>query len=415
MTSEPTIPPSAAEHPARHLWLDPGFGASGDMLLGALIGLGASPDGVRATLQGLGIDGWELTVEATKRASISATRVEVTTSETHAHRSWSTIDSLLASADLPARVKEGSRRTFELLGRAEAAIHLVDIDEIHFHEVGAIDAMVDIVGSWAALDQLSIDRVVVGPIGLGHGHVDAAHGSLPLPAPATLTILEGATVHDVDTPAETVTPTGAALLTTMATAWGPIPTGQIHASARGAGGRNPATHPNVMTAIVIESTSPNGATPWPQPGPDHEGAHQMDAVVLATNLDDVTPEVIGHVIEQLMGAGADDAWVVPVVMKKGRPGHELRVLCSPTLAHQLRGLALSLTGSLGIRTERVTKHALDRSIRSVDVRGQRIRIKDGPFGSKPEYDDLVDASEATGIPIRQLATEALQAESGLRM
>ncbi|MCP5027590.1 MAG: LarC family nickel insertion protein, partial [Actinomycetia bacterium] len=177
-------------------------------------------------------------------------------------------ESLLATADLPARVSEGSRRTFELLGRAEAAVHQVDIDDVHFHEVGAIDAIVDIVGSWAALDQLSIEQVTVGPIGLGHGRVRAAHGSLPLPAPATLAILEGAAVRSIDTEAETVTPTGAALLVSMATSWGPIPTGQIRTSARGAGGRDPATHPNVLTAVVIESApSKEGVTSndsgWP--------------------------------------------------------------------------------------------------------------------------------------------------------
>ncbi|MCP5029816.1 MAG: nickel pincer cofactor biosynthesis protein LarC, partial [Actinomycetia bacterium] len=364
----------------RQLWLDPGFGASGDMMLGALIGLGASADAIRTSLAGLGIDGWELSVGPTKRATISATRAQVTTEETHPHRSWSAIESLLATADLPARVSEGSRRTFELLGRAEAAVHQVDIDDVHFHEVGAIDAIVDIVGSWAALDQLSIEQVTVGPIGLGHGRVTAAHGSLPLPAPATLTILEGAAVRSIDTEAETVTPTGAALLVSMATGWGPIPTGQIRTSARGAGGRDPATHPNVLTAVVIESApskerAPSSDSGWPTDGP-----HRMEAVVLATNLDDVTPEIIGHAIERLVEGGADDAWVVPAVMKKGRPGHELRVLGAPARADELRALMFSLTGSLGIRTEQVAKHVLDRSTRTVEVRGHRVAIKDGPYG-----------------------------------
>ncbi|MCP5027379.1 MAG: LarC family nickel insertion protein, partial [Actinomycetia bacterium] len=241
-------------------------------------------------------------------------------------------------------------------------------------------AIVDIVGSWAALDQLSIEQVTVGPIGLGHGRVRAAHGSLPLPAPATLTILEGAAVRSIDTEAETVTPTGAALLVSMATGWGPIPTGQIRTSARGAGGRDPATHPNVLTAVVIESApSKEGVTSNDSGWPTHS-PHRMEAVVLATNLDDVTPEIIGHAIERLVEGGADDAWVVPALMKKGRPGHELRVLGAPAQADELRALMFSLTGSLGIRTEQVAKHVLDRSTRTVEVRGHRVAIKDGPYG-----------------------------------
>ena len=347
------------------------------------------------------MDGWRIDVGPTTRAGISATRAVVETDgDPQPHRPWSTIDRLIVESNLPSSVADGSRRTFELLGRAEAGIHDVTLDEVHFHEVGAIDAIVDIVGAWSALDQLAVDEVVVGPVGLGHGYVDAAHGRLPVPAPATAVLLQGADVRGVDVAMETITPTGAALLTAMADRWGPIPSGRLTAVARGAGGRDPETHPNVLTALTVDRNGSSAA---------------VTAEVLATNLDDATPEVIGHTIDRLLEAGVDDAWVVPTVMKKSRPGHELRVLCDPSLAATVRTIVFAETGTLGIRVEPVTKHVLERSVTEVEVRGHRIRVKVGPHRTKPEHDDLVAASRATGVPGRPLAEEALECLSGRRM
>ena len=385
----------------QRLWLDPGFGASGDMMLGALIGLGASVDTVRQDVARLGIAGWTIEVETTERAGISASRATVrTTGEPVNHRSWSTIDAMLAAAELPEPVSSGARATFRLLAEAEADIHQVGIDDVHFHEVGAIDAIVDIAGSWSALHQLAVAEVNAGPVGLGNGTVRAAHGLLPVPSPATLSLLRGAPIRAVDSASETVTPTGAALLAAMVDYWGPIPDGRLGPAARGAGGRNPATHPNVLTAVLVEPVAEPPA---------------VTAVVLATNLDDATPEVIGHTLNLLLEAGADDAWIVPIGMKKSRPGHELRVLCPPSLAPALRELVFAETGTLGVRAETVTKHVLDRTFRSVEVRNQPIRLKVGPHGVKPEHDDLVAASEVTGIPIRHLSQEAIEADSGSPM
>ncbi|MEM8922329.1 MAG: nickel pincer cofactor biosynthesis protein LarC [Actinomycetota bacterium] len=396
----------------RGLWLDPSFGASGDMLLGALLGLAPDPDAaldaVLADLATLAVDGWSVNLEPVVRAGIDATRAVVTTAEGgHAHRAWSTIDAMLADAPLPAAVADGARRTFERLGRAEAAIHRVDLDEVQFHEVGAVDAIVDIVGVWSALHQLGVDDVTAGPIGLGHGHVTAAHGRLPTPAPATAAILRGAPVHSLDVGMETVTPTGAALLAAMASAWGPIPSGRLGPVARGAGGRNPDGHPNVVTALLIEGPFDASAPPT-----DPE-LRATTAEVLATNLDDATPELIAHTIELLLAAGADDAWVVPMVMKKGRPAHELRVLCGPERSDDLRRLLVTETGTLGVRTQTVTKHVANREMRHVEIRGHRIGIKVGPRHRKPEFDDLRAAADATGIPLKQLAEEALAADSSV--
>jgi uncharacterized protein (TIGR00299 family) protein len=281
-----------------------------------------------------------------------------------------------------------------LLGEVEANQHGTTIEEVHFHEVGAIDAIVDIVGAWLALENLNVDRVHSGPVGLGHGTVAAAHGLLPLPAPATTALLHGIPVKGLEFEGETTTPTGAALIATMASVFGPMPQGTVVSTARGAGGRNPETHPNVTSGLLIETTNPV------------DSAHQ--AVELATNIDDVTPEVLGYVLAKLIDAGADDAWIVPIQMKKNRSAHQLRVLTTPALSAQMRHIISAETGTLGIREFPVAKFVLARQITTIEVRGCEIRLKVGPHGAKAEHDDLVLAATKTGLPLRQLATEAMQ-------
>lgn len=424
---------------SRALWLDPGFGASGDMLLGTLLGLGAPLEAVRADVAGLGVTGWSIDVEPVLRAGIAATRAVVATHDhdhddhghghddhddhdhghdghDHAeHRAWSTIDRLLAGAALPDRVKAGARATFELLGRVEAGIHGVSIDEVHFHEVGALDAIVDIVGAWSALHHLAIDEVASGPVGIGNGVIQAAHGRLPAPAPATVELLAGAAaIRPVDWASETVTPTGAALLRTMVTRWGPVPAGRLVGFSRGAGGRDPATHPNVLGALLVEiddapAAGPSSALTGLTARPLSARPRTEAALVLATNLDDVTPELLGHLVGRLLDAGADDAWVVPIGMKKNRPGHELRVLCRPDRADGIETVIFAETGTLGLRRELVAKQVLERTWRTVTVRGHEIRVKLGPHAAKAEHDDVAAASRATGVPVRVLAAEAVSA------
>jgi pyridinium-3,5-bisthiocarboxylic acid mononucleotide nickel chelatase len=376
------------------LWIDPSFGASGDMLLGALVGLGADVAAVRSGLASLPVTGWTIEASTTTRGGLSADRVTVTTHDHSHHRRWSEIDAMLAAAEaLPARVRDGARRTFRRLGEIEASAHAVPLDAVHFHEVGAVDAIVDVVGVWLAIDLIGVAVVVSGPVGLGHGTVRGAHGVLPLPAPATAALLAGAPVRSLDVEMETCTPTGAALLATLGT-WGPIPSGVLLAQARGAGGRDPAGHPNVVTAHLVAT-----------------GVAASDMVVgevlLETNLDDVTPEVIGHTIDRLLAAGADDAWAVPIVMKKSRPAFELRVLCAVALAPSLRQILSEETGTLGIREVTVAKHVHPRHVDEVEIDGVIVRIKVGPHGAKPEHDDLVAAARATGRPLRALAAEAV--------
>lgn len=397
------------------LWLDPAFGASGDMFLGALIGLGADPELIRADLgalndgDGLTPASWQLEAAKVDRAGISATRAAVTADEDNQPaRTWTDIDSMIAESatnqpgrpGLPPQVADGARRTFRALAEAEASVHQTSIDLVHFHEVGAVDSIVDIVGAWSALYHLGIEQVVSGPIGIGHGQVKTQHGLLPVPAPATITLLRGLPVRPVDYEAETVTPTGAALLATMVDQWGPLPGGKLVDSARGAGGRNPRSHPNVLSSVLVERQAPTAGPPK---------FDTTTSTVLATNVDDVTPEILGHTMQAALAAGAEDVWVTPTTMKKSRPGHELRILCPPDKVEVLISLVMNETGTLGIRAHEVTKHMATRSYSHVDVNGHRIGIKTGPYGAKPEYDDVATAARSLGVPVRVVTLDALAA------
>jgi len=412
----------------RVLWCNPSVGVAGDMLLGSLIDLGADETFVRAQLDALGLAGWALHVSGTARRGLVATAVQVDAPDHDHHRPWSRIDELLSTAELHPEVAAGARRTFRALGDAEATVHGVDIDEVHFHEVGAVDAIVDVVGTWAARVSLEVDRVASAPIGLGAGTAEMAHGRMPVPAPAVLELLVGVPTVGVDTTHETATPTGVALLVTMVERWGAPPPGTVLASGRGAGTWDPPSHPNVVTSVLFEEPAQDpsddpleneagqrGALPHGAPassGADDTAATSIvEAVVIETNLDDATPEVLAHVIGRSLELGADDAWVTPIVMKKGRPAHLLSVLARPDLADALRELIAAETGTLGLRQRVITKFELPRRTEMVHVDGHRIRLKIGSHGAKAEHDDVVAASAASGRPLRDIAAAALAARA----
>ena len=252
---------------------------------------------------------------------------------------------------------------------------------------------------------LGMPAVASGPVGLGVGTVAMAHGTVPVPAPATLELLTGhpsvpLTVDGRAVGRETATPTGVAILTTMATTWGPLPAGTITGIGRGAGAWDPSGHANVVTVVRYEPAEADA-------DPSGLPATTTDAVLVETNVDDVTPEVLGHVISLALELGADDAWVLPATMKKGRPGHQVRVLCRPAIVGAVRRLLAEETGTLGVREWTVTKHALERSTTKVLVGGHTIGVKVGPFGAKPEHDDVAAAARALGRPFRDVAADAL--------
>ncbi len=384
-------------------WLHPFAGIAGDMTLGALLDAGAELSFVVSTLEGLNIDGWSLTTEQVDRNGIRATRAVVDAPEQHHHRHWSDIRSMLEQASLPERVRTRALAVFETLAIAEGKVHGLPPDEVHFHEVGALDAIVDIVGSCAALESLNIDEVASGPVAVGVGSISAAHGILPNPPPAVVNLLEGIPTVSVDVDMELTTPTGAAIIKALADRVGPMPDMTISGSGYGAGTRDLVDRANVTQVIV--GTSTDTASPTDE---------RVEKVTeLSTNLDDVTGEVLGHAISQLVDAGALDAWVTPIVMKKGRPAHTLSVLATPTDAPSLVDVMMSTTGTLGVRSRQIERTVAARRIVTVSVDGHRIDVKVSNFRAKAEFDHALEAAEALGVPVTEVAAraEALAQES----
>ena len=377
-------------------WFHPFSGIAGDMTLGALLDAGADLDFVTATLKGLNVDGWALTTEQVDRNGIRATRAVVDAPEQHHHRHWTDIRSLLEHADIPDRVKSRSLAVFEVLAVAEGKVHGVSPEEVHFHEVGALDAIVDIVGSCAALESLNIDEIASGPVAVGVGTISAAHGILPNPPPAVVNLLENIPTVSVDVDLELTTPTGAAIVKGLATSVGPLPDMTITASGYGAGTRDLSDRANV-TQVIIGTATPTGAT----------SDEPMETVIeLATNLDDITGEQLGHAVTELMEAGALDAWVTPIVMKKGRPAHTLSALVAPAQAPGLAGLVMSVTGSLGVRTRQLDRVVAQRHTVTVSVDGHDIDVKVSDVRVKAEFDQVTVAARALGLPAQEVAARA---------
>ncbi|MDN0198870.1 nickel pincer cofactor biosynthesis protein LarC [Streptomyces sp. S.PNR 29] len=376
-------------------WINPFTGLAGDMLLGALIDAGAPLDRIRAAIAATGLTGWELTAERVTDHQLAATRVHVRVTDPCAERRAAEVVELVSRAT-PEPVAALAVAAVTAVAEAEGRLHDADAATVHLHELGGHDTLVDIVGTAAALHALGVTDVVCAPLPLGRGRVNSAHGVLPCPAPATLALLAGAAVVGSDLPGETVTPTGAALLRAAGTRYGPPPPMTLGPTGYGAGTRRLPDRPNV-TAVTLATPVPHRAV----------GEEAEDVVVLETNLDDVTGEVLGHTLAQALASGALDAWVTPAVMKKGRPAHVLHVLTTPHDETRLRDLVLAETGSLGIRRTAATRTALPRTFETVDVDGHQIRIKHGPHGAKPEHDDLVTAATRLGLPLRAVAARAL--------
>jgi pyridinium-3,5-bisthiocarboxylic acid mononucleotide nickel chelatase len=373
-------------------------GVAGDMLLGALIDAGADPTAVTAALDGLGLDGYTLSFERTQRGGIAATQAVVTDSgAAHAHRPVRAIRQLLAAAALPERVRERANSVFTELAEAEGAVHGVPPDDVELHEVGAIDAIVDVVGVAAALDLLAIDHIVASALAMGHGTVRAAHGQLPNPPPAVARMLagRGVPIVGVDTSMELSTPTGVAILTALADSFGALPAMTVEAAGYGAGHADPPGRPNVVQVLV---GVPAATTATPRPG--------RSAVALEVNVDDVTGEVLAHTVAALLAAGAHDAWATPIVMKKGRPAHTVAALADPADADRLAALMLAETGSLGLRATTVERWPQRRADATIELDGQLIRVKLADGRAKPEHDDAVAAARALGRPLRDVLREA---------
>ncbi len=379
-------------------WLDLGSGVSGDMLLGALVGAGVPPATLSAALEPLGLP-ITLRREEVRRGGLAAVRVHVDVpAEDQPHRTWADVRVLLDRLAEPLR--SSASDVFAALARAEAAVHGVPADDVHFHEVGALDAVADVVGVCAGVADLGLDRLVASPIALGSGSVRTAHGRLPVPGPAVLALLADASAPAHGGPAgeELATPTGVALVTSLASGYGPLPPMRPTRTGTGAGGRDPADRPNVVRLVVGEAL----AAESPQ-----------QVVVLETNVDDLDPRAWPAVLADLLVAGALDAWLTPVLMKKGRPAHVVSALAEPVAVPAVRAVLFRETTTLGVRESGVSRQVLVRRFRTVDVGGQPVAVKLGlgPDGevlnAVPEWEDVVRAAAALDRPVKAVLAQAL--------
>lgn len=378
------------------LWIHPFNGIAGDMTLGALIDAGADVDQIRAGLDLLQVDGWTIHIEQIFRNGIGAVNLTVDTDEGHSHRTADDIISLVEGAadpdgnGLPPRVIDRATRVFRALAEAEGHVHRTDPGSVHFHEVGGIDAIVDVVGSCLALEQLGVDRIVVAPVATGQGIANSAHGLIPNPAPATVRLLEGIPVRGLDVRVELTTPTGAAIVAALADEFGPMPEMTIGGSGFGAGDNELDKHPNLLHVVIGEASEPAGE----------------QLVVLETNVDDLSGEYLAHAVTRLLSDGALDAWITPIEMKHQRPAATVSALVEPIDAARVGSTLLRETGSIGYRAHGVDRVAAARSIGTVTVDGHDIRIKTTAHSAKAEFVDVVAAAEALGLPARQVAAEA---------
>ncbi|WP_307844883.1 nickel pincer cofactor biosynthesis protein LarC [Actinotalea solisilvae] len=383
----------------RTLWVDATAGVAGDMLLGALVDAGVAlatlQDAVDAVLPG----SVALRAETVRRAGLRATKVHVDVLvEDPPHRTWTTIRDLLAQAPLDPAVRDRATATFRRLAEAEGRVHGTDPEHVHFHEVGALDAVADVVGTAAGVTALGADRVLVSPVALGSGTVRAHHGELPVPAPAVLELSRGWEVL-AGGAGERATPTGMALVTALAEASSPLPPLLVRTTGVGAGTRDDPHRANVVRLVVGEAASPGADVPLP------------DAVLLEANVDDLDPRVWPEVLAALLDAGALDAWLSPALMKKGRPAHTLHVLAAPAGAEALVDVVLGHTSTLGVRRTPVTRTVLDRAWAPVDLGGGAVRVKVGHRAGRvlqamPEFDDVVDLASRQGRPVADVLDEA---------
>jgi pyridinium-3,5-bisthiocarboxylic acid mononucleotide nickel chelatase len=411
---------------ARTLYLDCFAGASGDMLVGAMLDSGLDFELLRSALLKLGVEGYELSLGRVDRSGISAAKFDVhLNSEPHSHehhhnhehshgqhshghsrqshhRSLSEIKGIISSSNLSELVKQRAQAIFQRIGEAEAKIHDVPIETVHFHEVGAIDSIVDIVGACVALDALKIERIISSPLHVGSGTFQCAHGTYPVPGPATAELLKGVPIYSKDVEGELVTPTGAAIISTLAEGYGPMPMMKIENIGYGAGTRDYPKFPNALRAIIGELEEDADRTP---------GA----VTIIEANIDDLNAQVFGYLMEKALAAGALDIFYTPVQMKKNRPGVLLTLLCNPTDRERMCDLIFRETTTLGVRYRNEQREILTREFVTVETEYGPIRVKvsrarDGrAMNASPEFEDCRVAAEKSGVGLRDAQTAALKA------
>ncbi len=385
-------------------------GASGDMILATLIDLGVEADTLRSQLSSLPVEQFELIVSRDTTSGFAGTRVNVAVrEEAHVHRCLRHIREMLGAAVLPKRARELALAVFAKLAEAEAAVHGTTAEEVHFHEVGAVDSIVDIVGACCALCELGVDAVRVSPLPLGSGTVECAHGTMPVPAPATARLLDGQPVVRTDEQTELVTPTGAALLTT----WKELmpsnesgETGTVSATGTGLGTRKLRSRPNMLRAMLMEREPAGDTTP-------------DTCLVLECNLDDTVPELLGALTERLLAAGALDVFMAAIFMKKQRPGTRLTVLCEESKRELLLDAIFRGCTTFGVRAYKVDRTTLARRHESVETSRGPVRVKIGTWQGEditwaPEYEDCAALAGEQNVSVRQVYEAAVGAAHAMK-
>ena len=383
------------------LYLDAFAGISGDMVLGALLDLGVPLETYRSVASRLGLGEVEITASRTERKSIGAAKVQVRAAERGVVRTYAHIKSLIEESPLSHAVKEKSQRIFALIAKAESRIHSRSIDQVHFHELGSADTLVDVVGTAAGLEHLGVEELLCSPLPMGTGMIKTHHGILPIPAPAVVAILKDVPVYSSGIPTELVSPTGAAIAAALAADFCLLPPMRIQAVGYGAGDRE-LEIPNLLRAFLGER---EGAV---------RGRARERRLVFAANIDDMNPELYPYVTEKLFEAGAEDVWLYPIQMKKNRPAVTLNVLVPPAREEDIKEVLFAETKTLGMRISEVDKEYLDREIIEVETPFGRLRVKlarqqGKPVNIAPEYEDCRKAAAASGVPLKEVYAAAEEA------
>lgn len=378
-------------------------GISGDMVLGALIDMGLDIRILRRELSKLRIRDYSLSASKDERHHIAGTRFKVKFKESSHHRTFSDIKKLINKSKLSAKVKELSAAIFLNLAKAEAKVHGCKVDEVHFHEVGAVDSIIDVVGAAIGVEQLEIDTFYASLLPLGSGWVETAHGRMPVPAPATLEILKGVPVVPSSVESELTTPTGAAIIKTIAKGFGNMPQMKIENIGYGIGNRDFKQIPNVLRIVTGEGRGEkaraNGHSPL---------------LMIETNIDDMNPQIYDYIMTRLFKKGALDVFLTPIQMKKGRPAVLLNVLCNEDKKTQVMDIIFEETTTIGIRTYEVHRYCLERSAREVITPYGKVKVKISQRGGKPiniqpEYEDCKKIAEKKTVPLKQVMAVALEA------
>jgi pyridinium-3,5-bisthiocarboxylic acid mononucleotide nickel chelatase len=368
-------------------------GISGDMVLGALIDLGLQLDELNEALSTLDLEEFKIEAREVQSYGLRATKVDVIVPESVIVRTFANIRDLIVSSGLPETVKTMSLEIFMRLALAESVVHSKPVDQVHFHEVGAVDSIVDIVGSAFGIDALGITEVFSSPLPLGHGMIKTAHGSLPVPAPAVLEILEDTPTYGRGIPTEIVTPTGAAVIKTLASSFGNAPLMRLEKTGYGAGTKDLGVA-NLLRVITGEAL-------------DYPSEAEELAIIVSTNIDDMNPEFYDYVMERLFTAGAHDVWLTPIQMKKTRPGTVVNVLCAPKDATAIKRILIEETSTFGLRTSMVMKKVIEREVIEVETPWGKVRVKVGRESNhitsvSPEFSDCARIAGEQSVPIKEV-------------